>query len=39
MKISVDAVTDIAVGGVAGNVVGDLQAGKEELESNEDLKS
>lgn len=36
---AIDAVTDTVVGGVAGDVVGDLQAGKEALESNEDLKS
>lgn len=35
---AIDSVTDTVVGGVAGNVVGDLQAGKEGLESNEDIR-
>ena len=35
---AIDAVTDTVVGAVAGDVTDDLQAGKEAVENNEDIK-
>jgi hypothetical protein len=35
---AVDAVTDSVVGAVAGDITDDLQAGKEAVENNEDIK-
>jgi hypothetical protein len=35
---AIDAVTDTVVGAVAGDITDDLQAGKESIENNEDIK-